>query len=376
MAHSVLHPASQPSGLDRRPYPSLSSLFSSSSSLVSQSPFSLRLISAQQTQNICIEQSLILSHGAAILKNPLSPLRSWPLRRKASSQSFPQQSQSLSAGSFGGGYGPGGGERGGGGGCGDGYGRDDEEDGGHHASNEPWRFGLFSSLLDGWRERVHADSQFPFKILTEEIIGVAASVFGDMSCRPGFGLGELDFVFSNLIVCAIVNFALMYVLAPTSSVAAASGGLLPGMFASCPPGHMWEVGAYSFTQRAGTFVYKGALFATVGFGAGLVGTALSTVLLNARKKVDPSFSLQNSPPPTLLNACTWALQLGVSSNSRYQLLNGLEFALEGVMNPSLFKGLVFAVRSLNNVVGGMSFMMMTRLTGSQDRSKQLLEMQS
>ncbi|MCO5566927.1 hypothetical protein L7F22_020610 [Adiantum nelumboides] len=374
MAHSVFHPSSPLPGLDRRPYPSLSSPFLTPVPSLS-SPF----ISAQQKHITCIHQISIFSPGTAILKNPLLhglTLNSWPLQRKAFSPNFQQRRQCLSASSFGGGYGAGGGERGGGGGGGNGhgYGKDDGEHDEEHASDKVWRFGLFPLLSEGWKERVCADPQFPFKILTEEIIGVAASVFGDMSCRPGFGLGELDFVFSNLIVCAIVNFALMYVLAPTSATAA-GGGSLPGMFSCCPPGHMWEMGAYSLAQRMGTFVYKGALFATVGFGAGLVGTALSTMILNVRRQVDPSFSLQN-PPPTLLNACTWALQLGVSSNSRYQLLNGLEFGLEGVMNPSLFKGLVFVIRSLNNVVGGMSFMMMARLTGSQDRPKQMLEMQT
>ena len=34
-----------------------------------------------------------------------------------------------------------------------------------------------------------------------QIIGVAASVIGDMSSRPHWGLYELDFVFSTLVVC-------------------------------------------------------------------------------------------------------------------------------------------------------------------------------
>lgn len=219
---------------------------------------------------------------------------------------------------------------------------------------------------------MRADPQFPFKIVTEEVIGVGASVLGDMACRPNFGLGELDFIFSNMVVCFIVNFALMYILAPTPSTVAAT---LPGIFASCPRGHMWEAGAYSVAQRAGTFIYKGAVFATVGFGAGLMGTALSKLLLNVRKKVDPGFLLQNAPPPTLLNASTWALQLGVSSNFRYQVLNGLEFGVKGAMKPDVFKGLVFAVRSLNNVVGGMSFVMMARLTGSQQETSKRAQLE-
>lgn len=33
-----------------------------------------------------------------------------------------------------------------------------------------------------------------------QIIGVGASVIGDMSSRPNWGLNELDFVFSTLVV--------------------------------------------------------------------------------------------------------------------------------------------------------------------------------
>lgn len=37
-------------------------------------------------------------------------------------------------------------------------------------------------------------------MLLPQIIGVAASVVGDMSSRPCWGLYELDFVFSTLVV--------------------------------------------------------------------------------------------------------------------------------------------------------------------------------
>jgi len=73
---------------------------------------------------------------------------------------------------------------------------------------------------------------------------------------------------------------------------------------------MFEAGKFSFFDRTGTFVYKGMRFAVVGFAAGLVGTALSNVLLSLRKKLDPDFVIQNKSPPTVLNAlllghCTW-----------------------------------------------------------------------
>uniref|UniRef100_A0A7N0T2Z7 Uncharacterized protein n=1 Tax=Kalanchoe fedtschenkoi TaxID=63787 RepID=A0A7N0T2Z7_KALFE len=258
-------------------------------------------------------------------------------------------------GNYGAGHGGKGGE---GGGKGDSSGW---SDGGKDQSvNDLW--GILGLFLNGWRSRVAADPQFPFKVLMEELVGVSSCVLGDMASRPNFGLNELDFVFSTLVVGCIVNFTLMYLLAPT---AGASASKLPAIFANCPKSHMFEPGAFGIMHRLGTFVYKGTLFAAVGFAAGLVGTALSNALIKLRKKMDPTFETPNKAPPTLLNAATWAIHMGISSNFRYQTLNGIEFVLEKGVSPFFFKASVIIMRCLNNIMGGMSFVVLARLTGSQ-----------
>ncbi|CAN0880037.1 Protein RETICULATA-RELATED 3, chloroplastic, partial [Linum grandiflorum] len=239
-------------------------------------------------------------------------------------------------------------------------------DGGSSSSSSPsgQGFGILGLFLSGWRARVAADPQFPFKVLMEELVGVSACVVGDMASRPNFGLNELDFVFSTLVVGSILNFTLMYLLAPTA-LTSASATALPAIFASCPTSHMFEPGAYTLMNRLGTFVYKGTIFASVGFFAGLAGTALSNGLIKMRKKMDPSFETPNKAPPTLLNAVTWALHMGLSSNLRYQTLNGAEFVLANALPPVPFKTSVVVLRCLNNVLGGMSFVALARLTGAQ-----------
>ncbi|GLJ42715.1 hypothetical protein SUGI_0885550 [Cryptomeria japonica] len=222
--------------------------------------------------------------------------------------------------------------------------------------------GLLGLFLQGWRLRVEADPQFPFKVLMEEVVGMGSCLIGDMASRPNFGLNELDFVFSTLVVGSIMNFTLMYLLAPTSLV---GGQALPGFFSCCPPSHMFETGSYGIVERLGTFVYKGALFSVTGFGAGLLGTALSNALINIRERMDPNFVSLNKAPPPLLNASTWALHMGFSSNLRYQTLNGIEFLLAKGLPPFRFKASVIALRCINNLLGGMSFVLLARLTGSQ-----------
>ncbi|EOA32200.1 hypothetical protein CARUB_v10015456mg [Capsella rubella] len=225
-------------------------------------------------------------------------------------------------------------------------------------------WGPIGIFIQGWRSRVAADSQFPFKVLMEMLVGVSANVLGDMASRPNFGLNELDFVFSTLVVGSILNFTLMYLLAP-SAASPGSSNLLPGIFRSCPSSHMFEQGSFTVMNRFGTLVYKGMVFATVGLAAGLVGTAISNGLVKMRKKMDPSFETPNKPPPTLLNSLTWATHMGVSANVRYQTLNGAEFLLEKSLPPLVFKTGVIALRVVNNVLGGMSFVVLARMTGSQ-----------
>ncbi|EFJ07447.1 hypothetical protein SELMODRAFT_133588 [Selaginella moellendorffii] len=266
-------------------------------------------------------------------------------------------------------------ESGGGGGAGQNGRRGGGGGGGGGGPSPPGRRrgGIFGAFLQGWEDRVRADPQFPFKVAMEEIVGVGANVLGDMASRPNFGLNELDFVFSTMVVGSLLNFTLMYLLAPTGS--SSGGGALPGIFSSCPPGHMFESGNFSLAARAGTFLYKGAVFAAVGFAAGLVGTALSSLLLAARKRMDPSFQPQNKAPPTVLNAATWAAHMGLSSNLRYQAVNGLEFGLAGMLPPALFKASVLATRTVNNLLGGYTFVALARLTGSQKSGAPAVQME-
>lgn len=270
---------------------------------------------------------------------------------------------SLEHGGGGNGFSGRGGGHGGGGGGGD-NGSGGPESSGPLPGESADAGGILGSFLRGWNARVRADPQFAFKVLMEEVIGVGMCVLGDMATRPNFGLDELDLVFSTLVVGSILNFTLMYMLAPTAAAGMASAKL-PGIFASSPAGHMFESGSYSLLERFGTFVYKGTQFAGVGFFAGLVGTGISSSLISARKRVDPTFVSQNASPPVLLNAATWAAHMGFSSNARYQSLNGLEFALAKTLSPGTFKLCVPFLRGFNNVLGGATFVALARFTGSQ-----------
>ena len=135
--------------------------------------------------------------------------------------------------------------------------------------------------------------------------------------------------------------------------------------ATAPPGTAPPSALRTRAARALNAAVKGALFAAVGFGAGVVGTATSNGLLALRQRADPTFALPNAPPSVLANAGTWAAHMGVSSNLRYQALNGLDAALAPVLPAGVFKMWSVLVRTANNVAGGVSFVLLARALGVQ-----------
>ena len=94
-------------------------------------------------------------------------------------------------------------------------------------------------------------------------------------------LNELDFFLTDCAVGAVLNFVLIWLLAPT--VAAKAG---PGPFAaqlSKLPAFVFESGQFTLGQRAGAGLYKGSLFGACGFLGSVGGTSLAYMIFMARQ---------------------------------------------------------------------------------------------
>lgn len=292
-----------------------------------------------------------------------------PYTSRPASARLVRQRQVICCSSGGGSSGIGGGPSGGGGGGSGG-------DSGASPGDDDGSSKKKSGLLQGWDERAAYDPEFPVKVLMEQVIGVGACIVGDMSARPNWGLNELDLIFSTLIVGSIMNFSIMFLLAPTAATAgAASAPFLTRLFGDyflktwgAPGGNMFEPGSYGVVKRLINLGYKGLVFAMMGFAAGAFGTSLSNGLLALRKRLDPTFQLQNEPPNIFWNAFTWSVHMGISSNLRYQCLGGLDTMLINVMPISAFRVYQAVVRGSNNIVGGMSFVTLARILGTQKAS--------
>lgn len=296
---------------------------------------------------------------------------------EGSSSSLIESGEDVGLG-HGGGVGGASGGKGGGGGDGDGGSGDKDDNEEEPDISE--RTNMLTVMIAGWKSRVAADPDFGYKVLVEQVIGVGAAVVGDMASRPNWGLGELDFVFATLIVGSILNFSLVYLLAPSRSVVgvtkAVSSSTFPNPFSfllserplvarGWPAGNMFEAGQFSVSQRLGNFVFKGTAFAAMGMAAGITGTAISNGLIIVRKTFDPKFETQNKLPNIFSNASAWALHMGISSNIRYQVINGMDAVVVKILPPGVFKVATSAVRTGNNIVGGSSFVFFARLTGVQ-----------
>ncbi len=91
------------------------------------------------------------------------------------------------------------------------------------------------------------------------------------------------------------------------------------------PANVFAEGPFSLKQRLGAGLYKGALFGLCGFMGSVGGTSLAYLLFLLRRITNPSSAKDgNELPNVLANSLGWASFMFVSTNPRYQLVNGFE----------------------------------------------------
>lgn len=219
--------------------------------------------------------------------------------------------------------------------------------------------GWLARFWPGWRRRVAADPEFPFKLLMEETIGLGLTASGMLAARGRRILSELDFAICDMSVGATMNFVLVYLLTP--ALGARTGGPLSRL-----PANLFAKGAYSFPARIGGFFYRGALFAGCGFAASIVGTSASQVLVAVRRAVsDGDSTSQPRLPNVFVNSAAWAGFMFVSSSPRYQTVAGVERLLFSFAPEAVAKLSSAALRTGNNIIGGITWVAWARAIGLQ-----------
>jgi len=248
------------------------------------------------------------------------------------------------------------------------------------------------------RNRFLADELFMLKIGIEEAIGIFGKLSAEYDKRRERFLPEADFVFANLVTALLADFALTALPAPSVALDGAAAAVKSGfgVWVAGLPSNIFQTDRpFTLAQRAGGFAVKGSQLFAVGFLCCLLGQVMTSGLLLARRAlptppsqrpaagaaaaaaVAPGPSAAEAAKDKLRNvvlvSLAYATFLGVSSGSRYQLVNGVEAHLF----PRLFKATppiveevaTFALRLGNTFWGSSQWVTFATYTGVQVKNK-------
>lgn len=239
-----------------------------------------------------------------------------------------------------------------------------------------WPLGF---LMKSWamlRNRMLADPSFLFKIGTEIVIDSCCATLAEVQKRGKDFWAEFELYVADLLVGVVVNIALVGMLAPYVRIGQPSvskgllghiqhayGALPSSVFEAERPGCRFSV-----NQRIATYFFKGILYGSVGFACGIIGQGIANVIMTAKRSINKSE--EDIPvPPLLKSAALWGVFLSVSSNTRYQVINGLERLVEASplakQVPPVAMAFTVGVRFANNIYGGMQFVDWARWSGVQ-----------
>lgn len=189
-----------------------------------------------------------------------------------------------------------------------------------------WLSRILMTAGPGMRNRFLADRFFLLKILIEEGMGIAGKLGAEYERRRDNFFKEGEFVVANLITALLADFALVYLPAPSVALEKTGAGTswLKRIATELPSNIFQTDRPFTLGQRAGGFLLKGGQLFTVGFACCLIGAALTNGLVYVREKVDKGYKPKTEKTNVLAVSFLYAVFLGVSSGSRYQLINGIE----------------------------------------------------
>ncbi|KAF7069211.1 hypothetical protein CFC21_074871 [Triticum aestivum] len=240
----------------------------------------------------------------------------------------------------------------------------------------PWPLAAMIRAFSVLRNRMLADPSFLFKVGIEVVIDSCCATLAEVQKRGEDFWAEFELYAADILIGIVVDIALVGMLAPYVRLgkASSSTGLL-GRFnrmAGALPSSVFEAERpgcrFTVQQRIGTYFYKGVLYGSVGFVCGIIGQGICNMIMNAKrsvKKTDEDIPV----PPLIKSAALWGVFLAVSSNTRYQIINGLERVVEASPvakgAPPVAMAFTVGVRFANNIYGGMQFIDWARWSGVQ-----------
>eukprot|EP00177_Eucheuma_denticulatum_P006453 GFKZ01011760.1.p1 GENE.GFKZ01011760.1~~GFKZ01011760.1.p1 ORF type:complete len:374 (-),score=40.90 GFKZ01011760.1:1557-2678(-) len=223
--------------------------------------------------------------------------------------------------------------------------------------------------IPSFRTRFLADSAFAFKLLVQELIGNGTALASEIAVRGKDIVDELEYVGSDLIVGSVIEAAFVWLLAPTIRVPVQNAGMVSRYIGSLPS-HIFQPSTvlqkFTLAQRCGSFIYAGIQYGVMGFAGGVVGTWITYGLIEMRKRLDKEYKPERPLPAVVPNSAAWGAFLAGSSNTRFQIVEGIELGIARVAGgraPAIVNGSIVGLRLANNYWGGVQFVQFFRFLG-------------
>ena len=234
--------------------------------------------------------------------------------------------------------------------------------------------GMLAKSIPAFRDRLVADRLYFFKILAEVSIDSACATVAELRKRGDEFWSEFEFYLSDLIVGLVLDVVLVSLLAPVAvpgrtrklpskGLRAWSAKLPSASFAKSEPGKR-----FSISDRIGCYVARGLEYSLAGMTCGFVGQAMASGLMVAKRKYMGASADDVAVPPVFQTALVWGAFMGLSANTRYQIVFGLERIVDETIArrvPQIAYLTTTIIRFANNVVGGEQFIDMARWAGVQ-----------
>ncbi|MCL7031078.1 hypothetical protein MKW94_003484 [Papaver nudicaule] len=239
--------------------------------------------------------------------------------------------------------------------------------------------------FQGFRERLLADPKFLNRLAIEESISITTALVAQYEKRKENFFEEIDYVITDIVRGAVVDFFTVWLPAPTVSflpdatdmAVPYSMDALQGILGSIPDnafqkniaGREWQL-----NNRVASVIVGGLKLAGVGFISS-IGAVVSVDILNGiRRLLNPALAVEKTDrrSPLLKTALIYGSFLGTSANIRYQIIAGLvEHRIGDYLQssqPMLVNVLSFVVRTINGYWGTQQWIDLARASGMQRRT--------
>jgi hypothetical protein len=237
---------------------------------------------------------------------------------------------------------------------------------------------VFTSFLTksipAFRDRLIADHLYFYKLLVEIVIDSGCATVAEVKKRGDDFWKEFEFYLSDMVVGLVMDVVLVSLLAPVA-VAGRRRSMPTGKFrqwSSQLPSAVFEKSRpdkkYTFGDRAGCYVARGLEYALAGIACGLVGQGIASGLMTAKRQYLGASEDDVEVPPVFKSALVWGLFMGVSANTRYQIVFGLERLVDQTLArkiPQIAYFTTLGIRFVNNIIGGEQFIDLARAAGVQ-----------